>query len=72
MQRETYNVMDFLGDFGGFVSILNLIGHLVAANFTSLLMKVDIFTKLYFVSKLSREDAEPEGQADLRLLNRRH
>ena len=44
-------MLNFLGDIGGFLSILNLVGFMVAQYFSEFMMKAELYQRLYQVKK---------------------
>jgi hypothetical protein len=52
-QRQTYDILNFLGDIGGLDSILTSIAILLMNHYSTLKMKSHLLTKLY---KKSTED----------------
>ena len=46
-QRQVYSVLDFFGDIGGFLSILNIVGLTISRKFGQFIFRTKIFRTLY-------------------------
>ena len=54
IQRETYLVLDFLGDIGGFLSLLQMVGSIIVQGMALFILKSKIFSKIYLQGKLGQ------------------
>ena len=55
VQRETYQILNFLGDIGGFFSILTLVGFMLAERFSQFILRAEIFEKIYQIKRFQKE-----------------
>ena len=51
VERNVYHIEEYFGDIGGFLSILSLIGMILAQKMTEFLMHKEIFEKIYYIDQ---------------------
>ena len=48
IQRETYDILNFLGDVGGLETVLTIVGGFIISSLINFIMKSRFFEKLYY------------------------
>ena len=61
-ERSSTNILDFLGDVGGFQGAISIIG-IIGAFFSQTFFFADVGSKLY-IQKISKKEIEKEYQAN--------
>ena len=63
-QRQTYSVLDFLGDLGGLLDALRLIGEALIAPFSEFALKVTLMATIFYKPLSSKNSARHEDFRD--------
>ena len=58
--RQTYSVLDFLGDLGGLLDALRLIGEAFIAPFSQFALKVTLMASVFYKSLSGKSEASSE------------
>ena len=55
IQRQAYTILDYLGDVGGLLSMLNIVGTVLTKQISYFIYKSELFSELYQVKKYNQK-----------------
>ncbi len=68
-ERDTYSLLEWLGDVGGLIDAMRYLGYIMITPITAFNMKIDLLTQIFSTYRLQRSDKRGMGSSSANLEN---